>query len=85
MPRHLTIQRSTVTSGDRKAYLAGLAERKAQYTNAGCRFWVFEEVGLPGAFVEFTESDSESLLRSAHDSVGHIVTAPRVYQELEIS
>jgi hypothetical protein len=84
MQRHLTIQRSTVTSTDRNRYLAGLAERKSQYANAGCRFWVFEEVGLPGAFVEFTESDSESVLRSAHDSVGHIVTAPRVYQELEI-
>lgn len=85
MPRTLTIQRSTVTAGDRSAYLKGLAERKTQYSRANCRFWVFEEIGLPGAFVEFTECDTEAGLRAAHESISELVTAPRIYQEVEIS
>jgi hypothetical protein len=84
MPRTLSIQRATVTASERDRYLAGLAERKSQYASAKCRFWVFEEIGLQGAFVEFTEADGEAALRAAHESVGHVMSAPRIYQELVI-
>ncbi|HEY8164232.1 MAG TPA: hypothetical protein VIF83_01640 [Gemmatimonadaceae bacterium] len=84
MTRTLSIQRSTVTSAERERYLTAVAERKSQYARANCRFWVFEEIGLPGAFVEFTESDSASSLRSAHESVGYLVGPPRIYQEVDL-
>jgi hypothetical protein len=85
MPRTLTIQRSTVTSTEREKYLTGLSERKSRYAQANCKFWVFEEIGLPGAFVEFTEADSPDSIRTAHETISDSVTTPRIYQELEIA
>ena len=85
MPRLLTMQRMTVTSSDRARYFERLKANKAHYAAANCRFWVFEESSLPGAFVEFTESDSEAALISAHAGAPHRPLDPaRIYQETEI-
>jgi hypothetical protein len=46
---------------------------------------VFEETSLPGAFVEFTEADSEETLIAAHANAPHKTLDPsRVYQEVEL-
>jgi hypothetical protein len=46
---------------------------------------VFEETSLPGAFVEFTEADSEETLSAAHANAPHKTLDPtRVYQEVEL-
>jgi hypothetical protein len=86
MPRLLTIQRMTVTSSERERYFERLKASKAHYASANCRFWVFEESSLPGAFVEFTEADDEAALISAHAAAPHRPMDPeRIYQETEIS
>ena len=56
MPRALTIKRTVVTQPARKEYLERLRVRRDYYQRASCNFWVFEEAGLPGAFIEFTEA-----------------------------
>lgn len=85
MPRTLTIQRSTVPSAERKNYRERLRALRSHYAAANCRFWVFEEAALPGAFIEFTEADNEQTLTVAHANAPHKILDPfRVYQEVEI-
>jgi len=85
MPRALTIQRSTVPSAERANYTKRLRALRSHYAAANCKFWVFEETSLPGAFVEFTEADSEETLSAAHANAPHKTLDPtRVYQEVEL-
>lgn len=85
MARTLTISRTTVPSGDREKYFERLRVRKSHYEAAKCRFWVFEEVGLPGAFIEFTESDNAETLSEAHANAPHrILDAARIYREVDL-
>jgi hypothetical protein len=85
MPKALTIQRSTVPTAERKNYAKRLKELRSYYAGANCRFWVFEETSLPGAFIEFTEADDEQTLNAAHTNAPHKTLDPsRVYQELEL-
>lgn len=85
MPRRLTFQRTTVPRAERLKYFEKLAASKAHYTAANCRFWVFEESSLPGAFVEFTEADDEVALTNAHVTAPHRILDPaRIYHEVEI-
>jgi hypothetical protein len=86
VPRLLTIQRTTVPLSERERYFQRLKASKEHYAAANCRFWVFEESSLPGAFVEFTEADDEASLSNAHASAPHRPMDPaRIYQETEIS
>jgi hypothetical protein len=83
--RTLTIQRTTVPAGDRDRYFQRLRESESHYRAANCRFWVFEETSLPGAFIEFTEADDETTLTVAHANAPHRVLDPaRIYHETEI-
>lgn len=85
MPRQLSIRRTIVPNDEREKYFERLRATRAHYAGANCRFWVFEESGLPGAFVEFTEADDEISLVNAHASAPHrILDAARIYHELEI-
>lgn len=85
MPRTLTIQRSTVPSSERANYRERLRTLRSHYIAASCRFWVFEESSLPGAFIEFTEADDEKTLTVAHANAPHKILDPaRVYQEVEL-
>ena len=86
MTRVLTIHRAIVTLSERQRYLEKLKARKAHYAAAGCSFWVFEEVGLPGAFIEFTEATEAKKLGDAHKSaLDPILDAARIYKEVELS
>jgi hypothetical protein len=85
VPRRLTIQRTTVPYSEREQYFRRLKASKEHYAAANCRFWVFEESSLPGAFVEFTEADDDASLINAHATAPHRVMDPaRIYQETEI-
>jgi hypothetical protein len=85
MARVLTVQRATVTRGERAAYLERLRAKEQHYLAAKCRFWVFEESGLPGAFMEFTEADDASTLSAAHASAPERPLDPaRIYSQVEI-
>ena len=85
MPRALSIQRSIVPAGDRAKYMEKLRVRKAHYASKGCKFWVFEEAALTGAFIEFTESTDAATLSAAHVTAPEAVLDPsRIYTELEL-
>ena len=86
MPRALTIHRTLVPPGDRTKFLERLKAKAVHYTGAGCRFWVFEEAAIPGAFVEFAEADSADALSRAHASAPEQILDPtRIYQHVELS
>ena len=85
MPRALTVKRTVVPKSGRAAYMIRLRERQAYYQRAGCKFWVCEETGLPGAFIEFTEGPSPAVLSSAHERAPEpLLDANRIYQEVEL-
>ncbi len=85
MGRALTIQRTTVPSGERDRYFEKLRACIAHYSAANCRFWVCEESALPGAFIEFTEADDAKTLKVAHASSPHRILDPgRINHETEI-
>lgn len=86
MPRALTVKRTVVPRSGRGEYLGRLRERKAYYKRAGCSFWVCEEAGLPGAFVEFTEAPAARTLAAAHAAAPEPpLDAHRIYLEVELS
>lgn len=86
MARSLTLHRATVPLRDKKQYMEQLRARRSHYLANGCNFWVFEEAGLHGAFLEFTEAPDEQTLRAAHlamsDRVGDTA---RIYTEVELT
>ena len=86
MPRALTVQRTLVPPQERKRYAERLKRRKDYYAKANCRFWAFEEVALPGAFLEFFEGpDAETLARAHSAAPDPVLDAGRVYAEVELT
>jgi hypothetical protein len=86
MPRALTIQRTLVTPNERERFFQRLKRKQEYYAQAKCRFWVFEEAGLPGAFLEFVEATDSGTLARAHASAPEPVLDPnRVYREVELT
>lgn len=84
MPRVLTMQRTAVPLGERKRFLERVVVRRGHYEQAGCRYWVFEETQVPGAFLEFIEAGDE---RTLVEAIGAIperhLDAGRIYREAE--
>ena len=84
MGRALTIQRTLVTPPERERFHERLRRKKAYYATANCKFWAFEEAGLPGAFLEFFEaSDAETLARAHAGAPDPVLDPNRVYTEVE--
>jgi hypothetical protein len=85
MGRALTIQRTLVTPPEREKFHEKLRRKQAYYEKANCRFWAFEEAGLPGAFLEFFEASDPATLARAHaDSPDSVLDPNRVYIEVEL-
>ncbi|HEX8716123.1 MAG TPA: hypothetical protein VF722_04025 [Gemmatimonadaceae bacterium] len=85
MARTLTIQRSIVPMNDRAKFLHSLRAKRAYYASANCRFWVFEEADLAGAFMEFVEANDAQTLEQAQRKAPHqIMDAMRIYREVEL-
>ena len=85
MARALTIQRSVVPASDRARQLERLRAKRDHYRSKQCRFWVFEEASVHGAFLEFVEADSGDMLLAAHASAPDApIDATRVYLEVEL-
>lgn len=86
MPRSLTIHRTVVPPSDRVKFFARLRSKEIHYRDAGCRFWVFEELSLPGAFVEFCEADDAKTLSAAHAAAPNPILDPaRIYSLVELT
>jgi hypothetical protein len=74
-----------IPATERARYIERLKSRRAHYTNADCRFWVFEEIGLPGLFIEFMEARDAATLAAAHASAPDRLRDPsRMYSEVEV-
>lgn len=85
MPAVMTIQRTTVPASERAKYFEKLRQVSSHYAAANCRFRVFEEQSLPGAFIEFIEADDETTLTVANANAPHRILDPgRIYHETEI-
>jgi hypothetical protein len=85
MPRALTIQRSIIPASERTKQLERLKAKRDHYRGHKCRYWVFEEAAVHGAFLEFVEADSAEQLTAAHASAADApIDATRVYIEVEI-
>ena len=83
--RALTLQRTLVPKADRDKYFERIQRKRDYYTAAKCRFWVFEEAALPGAFIEFYEADDPETLSQAHAaSPDRVLDSSRVYLQVEI-
>ena len=85
MPRALTIERSKVSRHERDTYFAGLRERRDRLRAAACNFWVYEDPGEPGLFVEVTESREADTLVAARGVVGDSQTSASILTEVELS
>ena len=84
--RALTMHRTVIRPVDRKAFFERLRSKQRHYEAAGCRYWVFEEEALPGAFVEFCEADDSKTLSAAHASAPDPILDPsRIYTIVELS
>ena len=84
MPRALTIQRTTVTPSERDKFHERARRKQEYYAKANCRFWVFEEFGLAGAFLEFVEAADMQTLSKAHAAAPDQALDPkRIYMEVE--
>jgi hypothetical protein len=85
MPRALTVQRTLVTPQERKKFAEKLKRNREYYAAANCRYWVFEEASLPGAFLEFCEAPDHQTLARAHASAPEPMLDPaRIYHEVEL-
>lgn len=85
MPRAISIRHTIVPSGDRDDFRGRSARSHAHYSGAGCRYWLFEESGLPGAYVEFFEApDADTLLRAHRSAPDPLVDTARMYIEVDM-
>jgi hypothetical protein len=86
VPRALVFHRTIVPAANRSRYMEALQRRRAHFERHGCRFWVFEEAGLPGAFIEFMEANERAALASAIAAAPESpLDANRVYVEVPIA
>jgi nucleotide-binding universal stress UspA family protein len=85
MARAVTIHKTLIEDAQRAQYLEHLRHRREHFARANCNFWVFEEAGRPGSFVEFAEAkDADALVKATAGAPGVTAGIARVYQEVEI-
>jgi hypothetical protein len=85
MSRALAMQRTIVPAAERKKHLERGRMRRTYYQHANCRYWVFEEAGLAGAFIEFVEaSDRDTLDAALENAPDRLIDPARVYEEVEL-
>ena len=84
MPRALTIERSKVARHERDAYFAGLRQRRDRLKAAECNFWVYEDPGEPGLFIEFTEARDADTLVAGRAAVSEAEDSASILTEVEL-
>ena len=85
MPRALTVERSKVSRHERDAYFAGLRQRRDRLRAAECNFWVYEDPGEPGLFIEFTEARDVDTLVAGRAAVSESEAGAPILTEVELS
>jgi len=81
--RAVSMRHTVAPAGDRNAFLARARETQMHYTGAGCRYWLYEEDDLPGAYVEFFEASDKATLERAHKSTKQ--PPSRLYVEVDLT
>ncbi|MEX2153722.1 MAG: hypothetical protein WD825_10320 [Gemmatimonadaceae bacterium] len=80
------MRHTVVPAGDRKQFHARARRVLVHYSGNGCHYWLFEEAGLPGAYVEFFEAtDRDTLLRAHRDAPQPVLESARMYVEVELT
>jgi hypothetical protein len=80
------MRHTVVPLHDRPEFHQRARDARAHYAGQGCRYWLFEEASLPGAYVEFFEAnDRESLLRAHRGAPDPVRESARMYVEVELS
>jgi hypothetical protein len=83
--RVMVMQRTIVTPAERERFLERARQVREHYRSRQCRYWVFEEAELPGAFIEFAESaDAAALAAALAAAPEPIIDPARIYQEIEL-
>jgi hypothetical protein len=86
VPRAVSMRHTVVPSADREDFRTRARESRAHYAKSGCRYWLYEEGQMPGAYVEFFEATDRETLARAHKSAhGAEHQSTRVYLEVELS
>jgi hypothetical protein len=65
MGRLLVMSERTIADTQRTSYLEALAVRRALAAAASVNFWIFEQQGMRGRFLEFLEAGREASLHAA--------------------
>lgn len=77
------MRHTVVTGSDRDAFRTRARDTRAHYSAAGCHYWVYEEDGLQGAYVEFFEGPDAETLTRAHR--GATQPPSRLYIEVDLT
>jgi hypothetical protein len=86
MSRALSMRHTIVPSAERADFRARARRAQAHYAGAGCRYWLFEESSLPGAYLEFFEAgDADALARAHRGAPDPPADAARMYVEVELT
>jgi len=84
--RAITMRHTIVPVGSRDEFREQAVRARSHYAAAGCHYWLFEEASLPGAYVEFFESDDPEKLQRAHGSAPDPISeSARMYLEVQLS
>lgn len=85
MPRAIIVRNTIVPSMERSVFLNKARRSRAHYSGADCKYWLFEDASLPGAYIEFFEAaDEETLLSAYRSAPDPVVQAARTFLEVNI-
>jgi hypothetical protein len=85
MTRILSMRHTIVPSAERADFRKRAQRLRDHYVGSGCRYWLFEEASLPGAYLEFFEAGDADVLRQAHGGVpGSLDADARSYVEVDL-
>lgn len=80
------MRHTVVPSKERAEFRERARRAQSHYAGQSCRYWLFEEKSLPGAYVEFFEAnDRDTLLRAHRDAPQPVLDSARMYVEVELT
>lgn len=86
MPRALSMRHTIVPAAEKADFRERARQSLAHYSGKGCNYWLFEEAGLPGAYLEFFEAGDRDTLQRAHgDAPMPVLDSARLYIQVELN
>jgi hypothetical protein len=84
VPRALAVHRTEIAPAQRAGFMDRLPARRDHYRRAGCHYWVFEEAGRAGSFIEFVEAADAATVEAALAAAPDLLAGARIFHGLEI-